>query len=473
MDHQEQAKLSLQQLPSTRGQRRCRATIIAAGPSNAATDNLLDRLAANKGKPELGRLGDNQSVFAESRKQFSLTLQASWGEDFGTVKRHVLNGRVRKIISEGKHHALFSTYMKSAWLGSCNTCFLLADEAGQATQPTAAILMCNAAPGGHVFTVGDEHQLPPTVRDRNADWDGLSISFMARLNRTHEGTDHLITLEIQFRMHRGIQRFPNIQYCGGLLRCGLRAVPEMIAGIPWPATRNDAPKDGKEISDEVDGAFVADGKPTHWMIFVHCHGAEVTGNSPTNPMQVEAAEYIFGLTAAKNRTTTQTLVLSPYRAQVDLLTGRLGRSGNKAITVSTVDAAQGQEADLVIISFVRANSSGKVGYTDDARRLNVAATRAKVGVVIIGHLATSLAASSSGFRRLLHDLKMQGGIFEYGAPGAREYLRKMSNVDYVYVRQDPGGHPDHSPRAKSQNDARTSAIGSGSLGNLDSKKTWK
>ena len=84
----------------------------------------------------------------------------------------------------------------------------------------------------------------------------------------------------------------------------------------------------------MDGAFVADGKPTNRMIFVHCHGAEVAGNSPTNSMQVEAAEYVVGLTAAKTRTTTQTLVLSPYRAQVDLLTGRLGRSGDKAITCS-------------------------------------------------------------------------------------------------------------------------------------------
>ena len=213
----------------------------------------------------------------------------------------------------------------------------------------------------------------------------------------------------------------------------------MIAGIPWPATRNDAPKDGKEISDEVDGAFVTDGKPTHRMIFVHCHGAEVAGSSPTNPMQVEAAEYIVGLTAAKSRTTTQTLVLSPYRAhraQMDLRTRRMGRSGNKAIAVSTVDAAQGQEADLVIISFVRANGSGKVGFTDDARRLNVAVARAKAGVVIIGHLATSLAASSSGFRTLLHDLKMQCGIFEYGAPGAREYMRNMSSVDYDKIPED-------------------------------------
>ena len=99
------------------------------------------------------------------------------------------------------------------------------------------------------------------------------------------------------------------------------------------------------------------------------------------------------------------LILPPCRAQVDLLTSSLKRSDKKNTTASTVDAAPGQEADLVIISFVRASSSGKVGFTGDARRLNVAMSRARAGVVIIGHLATSLAASSSGFRTLLHDLK--------------------------------------------------------------------
>ena len=184
------------------------------------------------------------------------------------------------------------------------------------------------------------------------------------------------------------------------------------------------------------GAFPADGQPTHRMIFIHCHGVEEAGNSPTNPMQVEAAEYIVGLTAGKNSTTTQTLILFPYRAQVDLLTSRLKRFDKKDITVSTVDAAQGQEADLVIIPFFRANSSGKVGFTDDARRLNVAISRARAGVVIIGHLATSLAASSSGFRTFLHDLKRQGGIYEYKAPDAKEYMRCMSNRDYDKIQED-------------------------------------
>ena len=239
-------------------------------------------------------------------------------------------------------------------------------------------------------------------------------------------------------MHTDIQRFPNIQYYGGLLRSGLKSEPTKISRVPWPAIRNDASKEGKEISEEGDGAFVADGQPTHRMIFVHCYGTEESGNSPTNPMQVEAVEYVVDRAADLNPSSTQILVLSPYRTQVDLLTNRLKRSEKENTTVSTVDAAQGQEADLVVISFVRANSSGKLGFTDDARRLNVAISRAKARVVINGHLATSLgalAALSSGFITLLRDLKQQGGIYEYKALGSKERMRCMSNKGYDKIQE--------------------------------------
>lgn len=238
-------------------------------------------------------------------------------------------------------------------------------------------------------------------------------------------------LETQYRMYTDIQRFPNLQYYGGLLRSGLKSEPAKIAGIPWPAIRNDAPKEGKEVSNEGDGAFVADGQPTHRMMFVHCHGAEESGHSPTNPMQVEAVQFVIGRASHANPPATKILVLSPYRAQVDLLTRPLQRPQRENIFVSTVDAAQGQEADLVIISFVRANGGGKVGFTDDARRPNVAISRAKAGVIIIGHLATSLAASASGFITPLHDLKQQGGIYEYKAVDSEEIMRCMSNKDHV------------------------------------------
>ena len=96
-----------------------------------------------------------------------------------------------------------------------------------------------------------------------------------------------------------------------------------------------------------------------------------------------------------------------------MLTQKLSKYGNSKLVVSTIDAAQGQEADLVIISLVRANATGSVGFTDDAKRLNVAITRAKAGVVIVGHLATTLAAGTSGISTLLHELHQQAAVFQY------------------------------------------------------------
>ena len=104
------------------------------------------------------------------------------------------------------------------------------------------------------------------------------------------------------------------------------------------------------------------------------------------------------------------------------------------VRVSTIDAAQGQEADIVIISFVRANAAGNAGFTDDANRFNVAITRAKAGVIIVGHLATSLAASTSGFGQLLFDLRRQRAVYQY-CPDSRQRLALMSAQDYKEIEQ--------------------------------------
>ena len=102
-----------------------------------------------------------------------------------------------------------------------------------------------------------------------------------------------------------------------------------------------------------------------------------------------------------------------YRGQHTLLTQQFAGYNKGQVKVSAIDAAQGQEADLVIISFIRANTTGIVGFTDDAKRLNVAIARAKAGVIIVGRLATSLAASTSGFRPLFYELHKQGAIYDY------------------------------------------------------------
>ena len=153
--------------------------VIAAGPSNTATDNLLDRIVSLKDRAyRPGRLGEGKSVFDKKRVLFSLTDQAMQinGRD---AKKSAINRTVRQLISERKQPVIFTTYMRSAELNATNPVFTLADEAGQATEPTTAVLLANAVEGGHIMIVGDEHQLAPTVKDQRADWDGLSCSLLA------------------------------------------------------------------------------------------------------------------------------------------------------------------------------------------------------------------------------------------------------------------------------------------------------
>ena len=298
--------------------------------------------------------------------------------------------------------------MKSAELNATNPLFTLAEEAGQATEPTTAVLLANAVEGGHVMIVGDDHQLAPTVKDQRAEWDGLSCSLLARRKRNHKGLRHTVMPEIQYRMHPDIQSFPNKLYNDVALLRGLEHPPQVINGIPWPRVK------GKRSGTEDTGKLTEEHDPCHRVLYIHCGGQEKNnGNSPPNEMQANAAECVLDKVHKQYRRPPTVLVLTPYRGQHTLLTRQLAKYDHGQVQVSTIDAAQGQEADLVIISFVRANATGSVGFTDDAKRLNVAITRAKAGVVVVGHLATSLAASTSRFGSLLYELRRQGAIYEY------------------------------------------------------------
>ena len=355
--------------------------IIASGPSTTATDNLLetirpiDRIVSPKDRRyRIGRLGEGKSVFDKKRVIFSLTDQAMWLEG-RNAKKSVINRTVRRLISERKQSVIFATYMKSAELHATDPAFTLADEAGQATEPTTAVLLACAVEGGHVMIVGDEHQLAPTVKDQRADWDGLGSSLSARLNRDHEGLGHVVMLEIQYRMHPDIQSFPNVQYYDEALLCGLTRLPPVIEGIPWPPCNIMRPGTGHS------GQLESDPDPVHRVLYIHCSGQETpSGNSPSNRMQANAVEYIPDKVHARyTGLTPMVLVLTPYKGQHELLSHTLAKYWNDAIRVSITDAAQGQEADLVIITFARANATGSVGFTDDAKRPNVAITRKKQG----------------------------------------------------------------------------------------------
>ena len=238
-------------------------------------------------------------------------------------------------------------------------------------------------------------------------------------------------------MHPDIQSFPNMQYYDGALLCGLEHPPPVINGIPWPRIK------GKRSGTEDTGKLTEERNPCHRVLYIHCGGQETNnGSSPSNEMQADAVEYFLDKVHQQYRRPPTVLVLTPYRGQHTPLTRQLAKYDHGQVQVSTVDAAQRQEADLVIISFVRANATGSVGFTDDAKRPNVAITRAKAGVIVVGHLATSLAASTSGFGSLLYELRMQGATYEYQHEQANPPMVMMpAEGGFQQVREGvPGRH---------------------------------
>ena len=114
------------------------------------------------------------------------------------------------------------------------------------------------------------------MKDQRAEWDGLSCSLLARLNRNHKGLKHIVMLEIQYRMHPDIQSFPNMQYYDGALKCGLKRPPEIVRGVPWPEVR------GKRPGTENTGALAEEREPCHRIMYIHCSGQELNNDSSPN-----------------------------------------------------------------------------------------------------------------------------------------------------------------------------------------------
>ncbi|CAE7803058.1 Upf1, partial [Symbiodinium necroappetens] len=251
---------------------------------------------------------------------------------------------------------------------------VLIDEAGQTTELAVLVPLMKMRSDGVVTLVGDHRQLPPTISNVDVDVEGLGTSLFERLSS--HGVEPFM-LDVQYRMHPAIAAFPAVASYNGKLRSGVSgAMRKAPQGIAWPlpeAPVTFLPVEGKEKSE---------------------------GTSWFNETEVEAVEALLGSALAWNDIApTEIGVITPYAAQARLIRRRLGcpPPGKRAaagavgvalVEVSSVDGFQGREKDLIIVSTVRANTSGKVGFLGDPRRLNVTITRSRRGLVVVGHFDT-------------------------------------------------------------------------------------
>lgn len=247
---------------------------------------------------------------------------------------------------------------------------LFIDEAAQALEGACWIAIAKAS---RVILAGDHCQLPPTVKCLEALQGGLAFTLMERIVRNQPQAVTL--LGVQYRMHDDIMRFSSQWFYGGQLQSAPEVRHRGILDLDIPITWVDtAGIDGQE-------EFVGE-------TYGRIHRAEAQ-------LTLDTLEQYFDR-VGKQRVLDERLdvgIISPYRAQVQHLRHLIKRREalkpfRRLISVNTVDGFQGQERDIIVISLVRSNDQGQIGFLRDLRRMNVAITRARMKLFILGDSAT-------------------------------------------------------------------------------------
>lgn len=247
---------------------------------------------------------------------------------------------------------------------------LFIDEAAQALEAACWIPIRKA---DRVILAGDHCQLPPTVKTPEALRAGLGHTLMQTIVKNKPDTVSL--LKLQYRMNDEIMRFSSEWFYGGMLQSApevkYRSILDFDTPIEWINT------EGLDCNEE----FIGEN-----------YGRINKSEAELSIEQLKG--YITKI--GRERFLDERIdvgMISPYKAQVQYLR-RLVRNDaffkpyRQAITINTVDGFQGQERDVILISLVRANEEGQIGFLNDLRRMNVAITRARMKLIILGDAST-------------------------------------------------------------------------------------
>ena len=381
--------------------------ILVVAPSNAAVDLLTDKLS--EGGLNVVRVGNPARV---SERLMALTLDSrtsdhhrfkeikrlkkqaaefrdmaqKYKRSFGPAEkeqRKALRMEARNILKEVENteqyiidDVLSKAAVITATLVGANHYTVrhlkyetvVIDEAGQALEPACWIPLLKAQ---KVVMAGDHCQLPPTIKSAEAARQGLSETLMEKLVNLYPTA--VVLLEEQYRMNEVIASFSSKEFYKGCLKAHASVAHRLMFAGDDPLLFVDTAGCGFEELYE---------------------GTSISNPEEARFLLKHLLQFVGGLKLiyAKNDFPT-VAVISPYKHQVELLK-ELVRSSTElgevldSITVNTIDSFQGQERDAVYISMVRSNTDNIIGFLSDVRRMNVAMTRARKKLVVIGDSAT-------------------------------------------------------------------------------------
>ncbi|GEO08106.1 AAA domain-containing protein [Segetibacter aerophilus] len=242
------------------------------------------------------------------------------------------------------------------------------DEAGQALEPACWIPILKAQ---KVVMAGDHCQLPPTIKSDEAARKGLNITLMEKSVDLHP--EAVVLLEAQYRMHETIMGFSSREFYGDRLK----AHPSVANHVLFPGNQPLAFIDtaGCGFEEKLQGTSISNPEEASFLLK---HLNSLVGQLKTIYNEIDFPS--IG-------------VISPYKHQVEVLKELLLSSTKllqigSALTVNTIDSFQGQERDIIYISMTRSNSESVIGFLSDIRRMNVAMTRARKKLVVVGDSAT-------------------------------------------------------------------------------------
>ena len=259
---------------------------------------------------------------------------------------------------------------------------LFIDEAAQALEAACWIPMRRVS---RVVLAGDHCQLPPTVKSIAALKAGLGKTLMERIVEMHP--EAVTLLKIQYRMNDDIMRFSSNYFYEGKVESApevkYRSILDLDTAMEWISPENP---DNPECPDNPD-------YPDYREQFVGESFGRI--NKAEAELTLDTLQHYFER-IGKQRLLDERIdvgIISPYRAQVQYLRRLLMKREyfkpfRRLISVNTVDGFQGQERDVIVISLVRSNDEGQIGFLRDLRRMNVAITRARMKLIILGDKQT-------------------------------------------------------------------------------------
>lgn len=378
-------------------------SVLAVAPSNLAVDNLLERLL--KAGENAIRLGNPARVLPElrahtldgfvedhpdmrlarkiTREAFTLRAQAS---KYTRARpepgsRQALRQEARQMLADARKIedqiierlirttpivCATTTGLDGRHLGKRVFDWCILDEASQGTEPVSWIPLQYA---NRLILAGDPFQLPPTILSTEAIAGGLNISLMERL-MNQLGSTVARRLVVQYRMHERIMAFSSDEFYEGSLVASPSVSHHLLRDLPG-ITSNALTETPVDFIDTAGASYDETVEPE--------------GDSRFNRMEVELVLQKVQALLDAGLAQTEIAVISPYSAQVRLLRERLRQP---EIEVDSVDGFQGREKEAVLVSLVRSNPDGEIGFLEDIRRINVALTRARRKLIIIGDSAT-------------------------------------------------------------------------------------